>query len=90
MTPEWSITEVYLYGETLTERVISSTLHVLGTGTESSSQLAHTSFSSVIIAHDTTPKVGWYLKGYWLKDFPQHLPFCLNKRILSQIQNYKQ
>ena len=69
---EYSITKVYLVGNKLTERVmILSALCVLGTGTESSSQEACACFSSAFIVHKTTPKVGWYLKGYWLKEFPQ-------------------
>ena len=31
-----------------------------------------TFFSSVFIVHATVPKVDQYLKGYWLKEFPQH------------------
>ena len=80
-TPEWSIFYtpfiygVYLFGDKLTERVaIHSPLHALGTGTESCSQEAHTCFSPAFIIHETTPKVGWYLKDYWLKESPQ--PFC--------------
>lgn len=29
-------------------------------------------FSSAFVVHETIPKVGRYLKGYWLKEFPQH------------------
>ena len=29
-------------------------------------------FTSVCIAHMATPNMGQYLKGYWLKEFPQH------------------
>ena len=64
-SPEWSITEVYLSGEKLTERVVTcSLLYVLVTVTKSSSQEAHLHFLSTFILCKTMPKVGQYFKGY--------------------------
>ena len=34
--------------------------------------------------------MGWYLKGYWLNEFSQYLPFCLNKWVIKLRQNYIQ
>ena len=74
-SPEWRITKVYLFGDKLTERVaIHSPLHIMGTGTESSSQEGHTCFLSAFIVHETMPKIGQYLKDYLLKKFPKHHP----------------
>ena len=71
---EWSVAKIYLPGDKLTERVsIHSSLHALGTVTKSRSQEACSCFMSAFIEHETMPKVGWYLKSYWLKEFPQHL-----------------
>lgn len=52
--------------------MICSPLQVLGTGNESSSQEAGACFSPVFTVGETATKVGWCLKGYWLKKFPQH------------------
>lgn len=69
---EWSKIKVYLLGIKLTERsVICSPLHVLGAGTESSSQGASAHILSVFIVHETTAKVGQWLKGCWLRELSQ-------------------
>ena len=80
----FTTTKVYLFGDKLTERVaIHSPLCVLGTGTESSSQEARACFSPAFITHETTSKVSQYLKGYWLKEFPQQLIPDVAKLILK-------
>lgn len=69
---ERSIIKVYLFGNKLTVKVaICSSLHVLGTGTESSRKERLTQFPGAFILYDTLPdKMGRYLKGCWLKEFP--------------------
>lgn len=68
------ITMVYVSGDKFTDIVvIRIPLHVLGTRIKSSSQKANTHFLSAFIVYKTMPKVGQYLKGYWLKEFPYHL-----------------
>ena len=69
---EWSIVKVCLFGNKLTVRVVvHCPLHVLEAGTKSSSKEGCADFSSAVMAHETTPKVSWCFKGYWLKEFPQ-------------------
>ena len=70
-SPEWNITNVCLFRDNLTERV-GIQLCLLGTGTESSSQESRSQILSAIIVYEISPKVGWYLKGYWLKEFQQY------------------
>lgn len=66
------LTKVYVFGDKLTVRaVIHSPLWALGTGTESSRKKGHICLHAVKV-HETTPRVGQYLKVYWLKEFPQH------------------
>ena len=53
------------------ESQICSPLHEQGIGTESSNQGAMHIFIYVYVVHLTMPKVGQYLKGYWLTEFPE-------------------
>ena len=71
-SPEWSRTKIYLFGNNFTVRVaIHRPLHVLETGPKSNREEGSEHFLSALIAHETTPKVGQYLKSYSLKELPQ-------------------
>lgn len=67
--PGMECSKSLLFGNKLTERVaICSPLHARELELN---PVAKTFFFSAFIVHETTLKVGWNLKGYWLREFPQ-------------------
>lgn len=72
----WSITKHYLSREySHRKRIEFSPPCLLGPGMEFSFQKASTYFSWALIVHETTSKLEWYLKNYFLKEFQQYYSF---------------
>lgn len=69
----------YLFGDKLRVRVAShSLLHAMETDIKSIRKEGHAHFLSVLKVHEITPNVHWYLKGFWLKEFPQQTVIAIN------------
>lgn len=70
---EWSITSVYLFGGILTVKVaIWSSLYALKNRNWLQQKRGSCMSSSALTVPETIPKVGRYLKGYFLKQFLQY------------------